>query len=163
MAGVVRYRTNDDDVREAFFQAVDAISSSSGRARTLIALLDRGNLDTSSIVSLTRSTRSISSSTETARVLIATAPSFVNEPTPRDAFLEAVASLASSGDHARVLLRETASGRARGRIVAPIGTVQLYNVSRTKIRPERTESNTGAVLRRDAELRLVDKGRSGRE
>ena len=104
-AAVAHYRTNDDDVREAFFRAVDSISSSSGRARTLVALLDLGNLDTSSIVRLTRSTRNISSTGDKARVLIATVPSFVNEPTPRDAFLDAASSISSSRDQARVLLR----------------------------------------------------------
>ena len=109
MASVASYRTNDDDVREAFFQAVDSISSSGGRARTLVSLLDRGNLDTSSIVSLTRSARGISSSGDKTRVLIATVPSFVNQPAPRDAFLDAAASISSSGDHARVLRRLLAS------------------------------------------------------
>ncbi len=103
VAAASRYE-NDDDIREAFFEAVDSIASSNNHERVLIALLDRGELDQSSTVSLLRSAGRISSSSSLAQVLDVAARSFMNDPAPRDAFLRAAASISSSGDHARVLV-----------------------------------------------------------
>ena len=103
VAAASRYE-NDDDMREAFFAAVDSISSSDNQVRTLVALLDQGELDQASTVALLRSAGRISSSNSLARVLDVAAQSFMNDPAPRDAFLRAAASISSSGDHARVLV-----------------------------------------------------------
>ena len=95
---------NDDDLREAFFAAVDSMASSDNQTRVLLALLDRGPLDRVSAVSLLQSTTRISSSSSKAQVLSAVAADYSNDPDLREAYFAAVDSITSSDNRARALV-----------------------------------------------------------
>ena len=139
VAAASRYE-NDDDIREAFFEAVDSIASSNNHERVLLALLDRGELDRTSAVSLLHSATRISSGGSKARVLSAAAAHYSNDPDIRDAFFEAVDSIASPSNQARALLALLDQGeldqsstvsllRSAGRISSSSSLAQVLDVA----------------------------------
>jgi hypothetical protein len=94
----------EDGVPPAFFEAVDSIRSSESRARVLRRVLDRDELDASTIVAVLRSTSRITSNGSKTRVLMAAVDHYRVDPAVRDGFFDAVDSITSSGDHARALV-----------------------------------------------------------
>ena len=90
--------------QEAYFDAVDSMSSSDGRARVLLAVFDHDGLDTATTVTALRSTERIASNGSKTRVLMAAVDHYRADTAVRDAFFGAVDSISSSGDHARALV-----------------------------------------------------------
>lgn len=91
-------------VPPAFFDAVDSIRSSQSRARVLLRVLDREELDAATTVAALRSTTRITSNGSKARVLMAAVDHYRVDPDIRDSFFDAVDSITTSGDHARALV-----------------------------------------------------------
>ena len=89
--------------REAYFEAVNGIPASGDHARTLIKLLEDGELDDASIASLLRSASKIASSGDKARVLIAASDLVADNDDLVDVYLEVVDTIPSSGDQKRAL------------------------------------------------------------
>jgi hypothetical protein len=101
-------------VPPAFFETVDSIRSSESRARVLLRVVDRDELDVSTIVAVLRSTSRITSNGSKTRVLMAAVDHYRVDPAVRDGFFDAVDSITSSGDHARALVAFVDGGHLDG-------------------------------------------------
>ncbi len=93
-----------DSAREAYFDAIDSISSDGEHRRVLNAVLDRYGPDHEVLASTLRSAKRISSDGEKASVLVHVADFRLADQAVRLNYFRSADSLSSDGEHRRVLV-----------------------------------------------------------
>ena len=93
---VTAHYQNEPALRDAFFESVDSISSSSGPTTVLLALLATRAADRNTLLDLFESTRGISSSSGQTRVLVAAASHLDDDDDLIAAFRETAREISSA-------------------------------------------------------------------